>query len=122
MSLKFELSAASALEGIEKIILRHAFDQAEDDWSEVDRTYEDAYNYVSFVISTDPGERIPSARVELGVHDETQRRAIGGFKGQWDREQGVLVGVHAILLEGQYCSAGMFLQRLEELLLQVQNG
>lgn len=123
MSLELEMSAADALEGIEKIILGHAFDLAGDDWAEIERTYEDAYNYVSFSISTDPGERIPSVRVEFGVHDETQRHATGGFKAQWDREQGELVSVQAIVLEGAgYCAPGMFLTQLQELLHQVQNG
>lgn len=93
MSLELEMTTAGALKGLKQVILGHAFDQAEDDWGEIERTYQNEYNYVSFLICTDPGESMASVRVEFGVHDATQRRATGGFKGQWDREQGELVGV-----------------------------
>lgn len=122
MSLELDISPGQALDAITEIVQDQALDQPGADLGEVERTYEDAHNYVSFLLSTDPGERVPSVRIELGVRDEEHRRAIGGFKGQWDHRRGEIVGVQAIVRDGQYCSPGSFLRLLEELLLQIKSA
>ncbi len=102
-----------ALARIEHIVLGCAFDEAEDDWSEVDRTYEGDQGYVSFAIATDPGEAIPCVRVELGVQDEASRHPTAGFKAQWNREEGAFAQVQSVIVDGHQCPPAKFLRRLE---------
>jgi hypothetical protein len=118
MSLDFDLvpDAKHALKGIERIVLCHAFDAADDDWSEVQRDYEGDQAYVSFYLSTDPDEAQPSVRIELGVQDDSSRVPSAGFKAQWNREDGVFGQVRAIVVNGKQCSPDQFLRELESAL------
>ncbi|ANN80887.1 hypothetical protein [Bordetella flabilis] len=115
MSLELELVAdvRQALRSIERIVLECAFDSADDDWSEVERTFDCGEAYVSFSLCTDPGDIRPSVRIELGVQDESSRHPTAGFKAQWNREEGTFGQVQSILIDGKQCGAQRFLRRLE---------
>lgn len=108
-----------ALARIERIVLGCAFDDAEDDWSEVERTYEGDQGYVSFFVATDPGEAVPCVRVELGVQDDDSRHPTAGFKAQWNREQGSFAQVQSVMVDGHQCALVRFLRRLEGALAHV---
>jgi len=124
MSRDIELvsDTRQALTRIERIVLGCAFDTAEDDWSEVERTYEGDEVYVSFSLSTDTGEILPCVRIELGVQDETSRHPTAGFKAQWNREEGTFIQVQSVLLHGKQCGPEQFLRLLEAFLEDCGGG
>lgn len=103
---------------LERIVVLLAFDDAEDDWSEVERTYESDDSYVSFSLSTGPDENGPSLRIELGVQDESRRQPTAGFKAQWNREEGSIGQVQTVLVHGKESNPAPFLRRLEDALNQ----
>ena len=114
MSLDFELvqDAGRDLKSIERIVLSCAFDAVEDDWSEVERTFEGDEAYVSFLLSSDPGDVSPSLRIEIGVLDETSRHPTAGLKAQWSREDGAMAQVQSIIVDGRECSPERFKRRM----------
>ena len=117
--LDLGLGTQATIKQLERIVVALAFDAAEDDWSEVERTYENDDSYVSFSLCADADESDPCVRIEMGVQDESSRHPTAGLKAQWNREDGSIGQVQTVLVHGQECEPKLFLRRLEGALEQL---